>query len=143
MPVTAASLATAVTATIIGMPATAGTTVQTAGTPVTVRSLSRGSLQQQGPYNSRATATADTFNIRKPATAGTIVVRTSRTPVTVGSQARPAATAGLLDSRTPTTAVPSATAELLPQLFPCNSRTPATAGSMQKQIACNSRDVSN
>jgi hypothetical protein len=86
--------------------------------------------------------------IGMPATAGA-TVQSARTPVTVGSLARPPAIARLLQqqgschSRAPTTVVPSATAELLPQLFPCNSRTPATAKSMQNLIACNSRDASN
>ncbi len=45
------AIATAVTATTIGLPATAGTTVQTSRTPVTVRSLARS-------CNSSASATA-------------------------------------------------------------------------------------
>ncbi len=63
MPATPAAPSIAVTATTLGMSATAGTTVQTSRTTVTVGSLARppakvGLLQQQCSCNISAPATA-------------------------------------------------------------------------------------
>jgi hypothetical protein len=83
------------------------------------------------------------------AVAATIIgmpaVQTARTPVTVGSLARPPGTAGLLTKQGSCNSRTLVTAELLQQPVltqqgPCNSRATATAGHLQHQEACNSRN---
>jgi hypothetical protein len=111
MPVTAASLATAVTATIIGMPVTAGKTVQTASTPVTSQArppATAGLLQRQGPLQQRASCDSrhlqhqEAYNSRNDSS-------------------------NIKDAGNHRTA--------------CNSRAPATAGLLQQQCTSKSRKL--